>query len=557
MSTTPRLSLALRSISNSTSTAYESVNESDAELFAKKQILLRQSSGNASKQSLALRQRLSWHQICQIVKQMSSDLNSSEQLLGNIVKECKTLLPDEVETVAAFCLYLFADSRGICSLKDAADFKQTFGVTEASSNRLSTIAKNVDTILNETCADVELLKEKLLLNESSQSKQHQQEFGAKIPVNVHYGTKLGDDFDPSEFEIINRLLAEVLKENNDEESGDEESTMFHHDSLKYPMGDVGQEEESNVPQAGSEYGPHWLKEQIGLVIPDTELSQQIAQNVLDLLVSNRSNDELQSQLLDLIGFDGFELISSIISNRSRIVDKANKKSAKTLENLGVNLKISAKVKRGAGGISVLTQDDLEYERAVKKANAQQARSGAFQTPYQKLQQVSNVAKKQNQPEGGGLLQSLIGANITGNVLAKYPYVFDSMAEVQRSASFIANVKLYLPVGCQRKEHKTYEEVTIPPVKRSNDNPYIKKVDDVGEPPVLIKSLDTWCQKAFDGTKKLNKIQSVVFDSAYNTNQNLLICAPTGAGKTNIAMLTILHELDQNRDELTGKIRVGF
>ena len=44
---------------------------------------------------------------------------------------------------------------------------------------------------------------------------------------------------------------------------------------------------------------------------------------------------------------------------------------------------------------------------------------------------------------------------------------------------------------------------------------------------------------------LNRIQSVVFETAYKTNENLLICAPTGAGKTNIAMLTILHVIQQH------------
>ncbi|XDV39660.1 hypothetical protein PO909_008863 [Leuciscus waleckii] len=53
------------------------------------------------------------------------------------------------------------------------------------------------------------------------------------------------------------------------------------------------------------------------------------------------------------------------------------------------------------------------------------------------------------------------------------------------------------------------------------------------------------QLVFKGMKKLNRIQSIVFETAYNTNENLLICAPTGAGKTNIAMLTVLHEIRQN------------
>lgn len=53
---------------------------------------------------------------------------------------------------------------------------------------------------------------------------------------------------------------------------------------------------------------------------------------------------------------------------------------------------------------------------------------------------------------------------------------------------------------------------------------------------------------FQGMKRLNRIQSIVFDAAYNTNENLLISAPTGAGKTNIAMLTILREIKQNIEE---------
>ncbi|KAH7937336.1 hypothetical protein HPB49_011019 [Dermacentor silvarum] len=58
-----------------------------------------------------------------------------------------------------------------------------------------------------------------------------------------------------------------------------------------------------------------------------------------------------------------------------------------------------------------------------------------------------------------------------------------------------------------------------------------------------------CQAGFRGVKTLNRIQSIVFDTVYNTNENLLICAPTGAGKTNVAMLAILHEVKQH---ITGR-----
>jgi replicative superfamily II helicase len=35
---------------------------------------------------------------------------------------------------------------------------------------------------------------------------------------------------------------------------------------------------------------------------------------------------------------------------------------------------------------------------------------------------------------------------------------------------------------------------------------------------------------------------------YRGNRNLLICAPTGAGKTNVALMTVLREIKQNMDE---------
>lgn len=34
----------------------------------------------------------------------------------------------------------------------------------------------------------------------------------------------------------------------------------------------------------------------------------------------------------------------------------------------------------------------------------------------------------------------------------------------------------------------------------------------------------------------------MFPVAYNSNENILVCAPTGAGKTNIALLTIVHQI---------------
>ncbi|VDN26552.1 unnamed protein product [Dibothriocephalus latus] len=47
---------------------------------------------------------------------------------------------------------------------------------------------------------------------------------------------------------------------------------------------------------------------------------------------------------------------------------------------------------------------------------------------------------------------------------------------------------------------------------------------------------------------MNPIQSIVFDAAYNSSENLLICAPTGAGKTNTAMLTVIRLIREHLNE---------
>ena len=48
--------------------------------------------------------------------------------------------------------------------------------------------------------------------------------------------------------------------------------------------------------------------------------------------------------------------------------------------------------------------------------------------------------------------------------------------------------------------------------------------------------------AFVGTDSLNPMKSDVFYVTYNARENLLICAPTGAGKTSVAMLAVFSHL---------------
>jgi pre-mRNA-splicing helicase BRR2 len=62
----------------------------------------------------------------------------------------------------------------------------------------------------------------------------------------------------------------------------------------------------------------------------------------------------------------------------------------------------------------------------------------------------------------------------------------------------------------------------------------------GDKLISIKSLPDWAQPAFAGMTTLNTIQSKVCETALYSAENILMCAPTGAGKTNVAVLAILQ-----------------
>ena len=89
----------------------------------------------------------------------------------------------------------------------------------------------------------------------------------------------------------------------------------------------------------------------------------------------------------------------------------------------------------------------------------------------------------------------------------------------------------LPKGTEREYGEGYEKVTIPAIRRDEKNMHRRlHIADI---------LDEQCAKAFAGTTTLNPMQSTVFETAFTRRDNMLVCAPTGAGKTNVALLAVM------------------
>lgn len=117
----------------------------------------------------------------------------------------------------------------------------------------------------------------------------------------------------------------------------------------------------------------------------------------------------------------------------------------------------------------------------------------------------------------------------------YPHVYKTHSAGNTLAA--GGRKYALPEGSKRTDHEKYEEYSIPATRVGTLG--------AGQNLVEIAGMDGLCRRTFKGYRTLNRMQSLVFPVAYTTSENMLICAPTGAGKTDAAILTVLNTLRQH------------
>lgn len=319
------------------------------------------------------------------------------------------------------------------------------------------------------------------------------------------------------FQAPTRFLVDVSLENQPQFTGDSLSEFFHEEQY-----DQLASQHDNFSTDRGSVNLRWLNEACDLIVKGggSQLSgDELAMALCRVLVSNKAGDEIAGDLLDLAGVDAFELIQDLLSHRKDLVDAINH---------GLFILKSEKMSSGTQprmpsyGTQVTIQ--TEYERQIdklrRKEEKKQKRGAEHGNTHELAGNFSSllVASEKKQP-----LDDLIG---TGNGLS----------------SQLANA---LPQGTTRSNEQGYEEVKIPPTPTAPMRPDEKLIE--------ISVLDDFAQTAFHGYKSLNRIQSRIYQATYNTNENILVCAPTGAGKTNIAMIAVLHEIKQHfRDGVLHK-----
>uniref|UniRef100_A0AAY4D056 Activating signal cointegrator 1 complex subunit 3 n=1 Tax=Denticeps clupeoides TaxID=299321 RepID=A0AAY4D056_9TELE len=261
--------------------------------------------------------------------------------------------------------------------------------------------------------------------------------------------------------------------------------------------------------------------------------EELCTSLFEMLSSSKSDDELQNELFELLGPEGFEMIAMLLQRRADIVEAL-------LSAPSENRPRGMEGAMPTYGCQVTIQSEQEkqmmkmFRREEKRERKRERRGEDFEladSPFHfepkemRLQREQALLTSKRSP--------VLGRKREYERIC-YPHVYDAYSEATKTSAFVGGAKMLLPEDIHRDNNKIFEEVEIPPNK--------PMAIGLEEKPVYISELDEIGQLVFKGMARLNRIQSIVFETAYNTNQNLLICAPTGAGKTNIAMLTVLHEI---------------
>ncbi|KAJ3514868.1 hypothetical protein NLJ89_g2119 [Agrocybe chaxingu] len=331
-------------------------------------------------------------------------------------------------------------------------------------------------------------------------------------VAVVFDEEEQEEEDDEGFEIRD----ESDEEEEEEKEEDEEAAVEGEDEDLVIGGESSRQGKSKVDK--DVVSPHsidgfWVQRQISEIYPDPLTAADKAASVLSILGSESSARDCENQLMELFDYQSFHITAKFLKNREVVVwcTKLMRSDADERVNVEVAMR-----EKGLGWIL----RELAGDRQAKAAA-----SDAMDVDEVKAAAVPKTATL----APGSTVQP------------KRTVDLESMAFSQ-GGHLMSNKKCKLPDGSFKRAKKGYEEIHVPAPKQ-------KPVTEGEFVPVT--ALPAWARDAFT-VPKLNRVQSKLFPVAFGTDEPILLCAPTGAGKTNVAMLTILNEMSKHRSEETGE-----
>uniref|UniRef100_A0A5K3F9F5 Helicase ATP-binding domain-containing protein n=1 Tax=Mesocestoides corti TaxID=53468 RepID=A0A5K3F9F5_MESCO len=277
---------------------------------------------------------------------------------------------------------------------------------------------------------------------------------------------------------------------------------------------------------------------------------RVIEMVFTVLKSDRQDETIQGELLDLMGLSQFDTVLDLIHGRTQwlLWYKKYRTRSDAFRGRGNGGRGSGyRKRRGANGSRFSgfgNSDDSKCDLVSQLIND----PGALVEQRQRdLDSAACIARS-------AAYQAYVSVNSTNRRQGaeRYPFVFDAMAELMAERPFTERSKMVLPSDAKQKHTDQWDSYDFPvPLTDRSELEALKKTLPREGRLVEISTLDRVGQLAFKGIQRLNLVQSIVFEAAYNSAENLLISAPTGAGKTNTALLAILHLIRQNINPETG------
>ncbi|KAF3912422.1 hypothetical protein ABW20_dc0100492 [Dactylellina cionopaga] len=316
-------------------------------------------------------------------------------------------------------------------------------------------------------------------------------------------------------------------EEEEEESGDELVIKAAVNGEKSKKGKGGDADKEFVP--AHTIDAFWLQRTIGTVYPDVHEAATKTTTAMELLESEDVPlRQLENDLMELFDYEHFNVVQVLTKNREKIIwctrlaKAGDEEEAKAVK--------ADMVKNGFRGIL----DEFEA-RDGKPAKSN------------KITIKSDMMDVDAPGEAAPQAEKKAGQFVTG-LLPKKTFDLENLI-FEQGNHLMTNPNVRLPQGSTKRLFKGYEEYHIPVPK--------KKADVPGEELINVSAMPEWAQHPFTASKstKLNRIQSKCYPTAFGDDGNMLVCAPTGSGKTNVAMLTMLREIGKNIDPKTGQVRL--
>jgi len=481
-----------------------------------------------------------------VQKKAKMDINKGETVLSTDVTEMSIYRPRTQTTKAVYeqLLYRLQQPLGDQApdvLRGAADEVlaaiKTDGVLD--SERKKDVEEVLGTITDEYFAELFRLS-KQITDFGADVEDEEQDDTVRTKEGLDDAAGVAVVFDEDDEDDGEGNWIGEIGDDEDDDDDDEGGKMDDdRDDRGIHVAAIDEDEEEEEEKKESKYlvdiqkiDAHWLQRELGKIFPDPNKCIATEKEILSILPI-KDLQQCENRLVQVLQYENFEFTKLLLKNRLKILYCTRLGQAQTEEEKNAVLE---DMRQTPDAQPVLE----ELDRASKKKDRERDMTRDLRKEVQQLQmRRARERDADAMDEDATIGRGSKGAKVAEEQQKKPSHMLDlDTLAFPRGSHYMANQKCQLPAGSFRVQKKGYEEVHVKPFKAPEINQ---------EDLIPMSKLPSWCQEAFPGAQKLNPVQSKVYPIAFEQHsENMLVCAPTGSGKTNIAMLSILNVMSQFR-----------